>query len=161
MRSLSFFLSLAIAFSFLVVSSSAQISNKATVQLSGSTLRGAVMNPLNPKPFQGHMAAPSSTLQFWLSPDGAKLVRNSNHPNLKVMLQRFGVDMSSPAAAPRSPGAPQKQAASGQLPAFVPCNFSSGSKFNLEPASGMPDIGIAAPQNEESVDFIPGGGRAG
>src|ERR1700730_6396643 len=132
----------------------------ATSRISAEN-SGKAINPLNPTPFQNHLASPSGIIQFWLSPDGIKLARSSNHPNVRAMLEHLGVDVGAPAlrsAAPKARAfAPPEQAPRF----FAPCNYITGTKFNLEPISGMPDIGIPTPQNEESVDFIPHGGRGG
>ncbi len=114
--------------------------------LGGGT--GPVKNPFNPKPFDTHLVSPSAPLRFILSPEGHVVLKNSSSPNARNLLKVFWGEDST--ASPSS-----------LLPAGTPlakdpaCNGSFGASFNLEPATD------ALPQNEESVDFWPGGGLSG
>jgi hypothetical protein len=140
-----------------------QAQEKKTVEVAprdatGSASRG---NPLNPAPFRGFLATPSGTIRFLLSPEGIKLARNSSHPNLRDLLQRWGIAVGPAPAAVTGSGL-RRQPVAVAASAHRPCsNFRTGTSFNLEPETGMPEIGIPVPRNEESVDFIPGGGIHG
>ncbi len=109
------------------------------------------------KPVRNQAVPRSGMLRFLLSPAGAELARA--HPNLRGMLPRTGATAGAgthramtwrPPVVSLRPAPPQ------------PCNnFATGTKFNVEPDAGMPEIGFPVTQDTESVDFIPGGGLGG
>lgn len=121
-----------------------------------------VKNPMNPKPFQNNMAPLSGFVNFLLSEKGKGVAQSSNHPNLRGFFRRMGINPGS--APPSSAAHPRGAAAARQFSGggeSRPCNVQTGAQFNLEPATGMPEIGFPVPQNETPVDFIPGGGIGG
>src|SRR5260370_30630782 len=79
------------------------------------------------------------------------------------VLTRWGVCLQKlPASAQEaSIGAVNTPQIISQAPEGADCNSPAGARFNLEPKTGSPQIGFRAPQNEESVDFIPSGGMDG
>jgi hypothetical protein len=115
--------------------------------------------PYNPKPFQNNLASPSAPVAFLLSERGKALA--GAHPNIQGIFRAWEINVPQ-----RSGSALPINSA---LPAFSPvasterseCDAPAGALFNLEPRSGSPQLGIRAPQNEESVDFIPHGGVRG
>ena len=94
---------------------------------------------------------------FLLSPQGRQILRASNHPIAKALLQRLGEE--SQAVAPEL--RPASQASPGidsQLSAAaVGCGTVTGTRFNREPRT-PPD---ALPQNSTTVDFLLGSGLQG
>lgn len=116
-----------------------------------------IKNPLNHPPFQQFAARPSGPIDFLLTEQGKKMVRMSSHPNLRGLLSKWGIDVGSAPTALSPVAAPAASIAASTSP----CDTKTGTKFNLEPTGGMAEIGFPVPQNEESVDFIPGGGTGG
>jgi hypothetical protein len=114
--------------------------------------------PYNPKPFQDNLTSPSAPIVFLLSERGRMLA--AAHPNARGLLTQWGVSLPKiPPAAPIASLNPTP--ASSQAPDSAVCNDPAGARFNLEPQTGSPQIGFRAPQNEESVDFIPRAGVDG
>jgi len=111
-------------------------------------------NPSNPPGFKGFRASPSSTVQFYFSEMGKSLLMTSPDPRVRDMGRAVGGSDTSRAST-------VQPLLGVRVPTFDPgvispiCGTVSGCKFNLEPATN------AAPQNDESVDFIRGGGLAG
>jgi len=94
---------------------------------------------------------------FLLSPQGRQILRASNHPLARALLQRLGEESQAVAPAFRpasqaSPGIDSELSA-----AAVGCGTVTGTRFNREPRT-PPD---ALPQNSTSVDFLPGSGLQG
>src|SRR5256885_13557211 len=74
-----------------------------------------VKNLSNPPGFQNFAASPSPAIRFWLSPQGIELAKSSNHPNLRGMMKRFGVD---PGVAPALPARTMNLAPAAATPAL-------------------------------------------
>lgn len=111
----------------------------------------------NPKPFHEDGVSPSQTFAFLLSPQGKRIA--ARHPNVIGLMKSWGVPLpSQPLAQQVLRPRLQVNVAPSET---MPCDTSAGALFNLETAAGSPEIGIAVPQNEESVDYIPNGGQSG
>src|SRR2546423_102990 len=117
---------------------------------STKTVGGVQQNPVPFGPRTGIAA-------FLLSPQGRRILRASNHPLARALLQRLGEE--SQAVAPEfrpvsqaSPGIDSELSA-----AAVGCGTVTGTRFNREPRT-PPD---ALPQNSTSVDFLLGAGLQG
>lgn len=104
--------------------------------------------PYNPKPFQKLVVSPSEPVRFLYSERGQTLLRNSPDSRIRQMLQRIGV---SPGHGP-FPDAPEPELPDLVMTLGVNCGTSSGTVFNLEPATN------ALPQDSESVDVLLGAG---
>jgi len=123
---------------------------------------GSLRAPYNPAPFQNTAATPSHTLLFLTSATGKKMA--ANFPPLAGYLSGMGVKV--PPASNTTPGwaAPQPNAVVFQDKIFqgnIPCNTPAGALFNLEPATGSPELPVPAPQFTNTVDSIPAGGVLG
>ncbi|HEX9606147.1 MAG TPA: hypothetical protein VF962_02875, partial [Gemmatimonadaceae bacterium] len=115
--------------------------------------------PYNPRPFQNNLTSPSAPIVFLLSERGQMLA--AAHPNTRGLLTRWGVPLPKLPAAAAAPSIVYGNTASSLAPDSADCNHPAGARFNLEPQTGSPQIGLRAPQNEESVDYIPRAGRDG
>src|SRR5258708_6943911 len=123
---------------------------------TGSPELHAVSPNYNPPPFQHNAVSPSGSVMFLLSPQGKRMA--ARHPNVVGLMKSWGVKLSSP---PPPTESLRTNVPSVSLPPGRPCDAAAGAFFNLEPAGGAPELGIAVPQNEESVDYIPNGGQSG
>src|SRR5437667_6342306 len=135
----------------------------ATAQASGPLTPADFRDaraPYNPKPFQNNLASPSASIIFLLSERGRMLA--TTHPNTRGLLSRWGVWLANlSGATPAATIVPGNVPTDDSPDRNAACNNPAGAKFNLEPKTGSPQIGFRAPQNEESVDFIPQGGIDG
>jgi hypothetical protein len=146
-----------LTFIFLVVGLSAMAQRVGP--LTEEAFRNA-RAPYNPAPFQNNLASPSSPVLFMLSEHG-KLLTGA-HPNMAGILKAWGVNaparhvsgLSQQSSISESAAAPPDQSNTA-------CNAPAGALFNREPKLGSPKMGIRAPQNEESVDYLPQGGLEG
>ena len=113
------------------------------------------VNPSNPPRFKGFRASPSSIIQFYFSEAGKRFLMGSPNPKMRDMGRLVVGNGSYRASSTAQP------IFGVRVPSFHPgtisgiCSAISGCKFNLELPTN------AVPQNEESVDFIRGGGLGG
>jgi hypothetical protein len=110
----------------------------------------------NPPPFQRNAVSPSGPVLFLLSPQGKRMA--ARHPNVAGLMKSWGMNLPSP---PPPTELLRTSLPAVSLPPKRPCDAAAGALFNLEPTGGAPELGIAVPQNEESVDYIPSGGQSG
>lgn len=110
----------------------------------------------NPPPFQRNAASPSGPVLFLLSPQGKRIA--ARHPNVVGLMKSWGLSLPSP--APPTEFVRTSSPADSTLTKRS-CDAAAGALFNLEPPDGAPELGIAVPQNEESVDYIANGGQSG
>ncbi|PYV32423.1 MAG: hypothetical protein DMG09_24320 [Acidobacteria bacterium] len=116
---------------------------------------GGEVNPSNPPRFKGFRASPSSIVRFYFSEAGKRFLMGSPNPKMRDMGRLVVGNGSFRASSTAQPPFGVR------VPSFDPgvispvCSAISGCKFNLELPTN------ALPQNEESVDFIRGGGLGG
>jgi hypothetical protein len=125
-----------------------------------------VRNPFNPAPFQQFLTPPSQRLQYLFSPQAAQFA--GSHPALRTLWKKAGLQVPVAAHSGVAQGSSlTTQGGSGSKQSTqtsstsVPCGTAGPALFNLEGPSGLAEIGYRVPQNEESVDFIPGVGTNG
>lgn len=110
----------------------------------------------NPPPFQRNAVSPSGPVLFLLSPQGKTIA--ARHPSVVGLMKSWSVSLPSP-PPPRE--FVRTSFPTGSMPTKRSCDAPAGVLFNLEPARGSPELGMAVPRNEESVDYIPSGGQSG
>lgn len=134
----------------------ASVSGQAILSGETQSSKVQVKPAYNPVPFRRNAASPSGPVLFLLSPLGNSVA--SRHPNAVGILKSWGVEVPTLAR-------PQETLRTSSpvfsVPTNRPCDTPAGALFNLEPAGGAPELGIAVPQNEESIDYIPSGGQSG
>jgi hypothetical protein len=141
--------------------------------LSLSGIAGAQATTSNPSPaslraadgaalLRKFVIAPSSSLRFLTSETGKKIA--AGFPPLAGYLAGMGINIR-PADDPTADSPAQPNPAvilqPNNFEANAPCDAPGGALFNLEPATGSPEIHLPVPQLANSVDYIPGGGVLG
>jgi hypothetical protein len=108
------------------------------------------------------VTAPSSSLRFLTSESGKKIA--AGFPPLAGYLAGMGIKVrpaDGPAAHSPAQPSPAVSRQANVLQANAACDAPAGALFNLEPATGSPEIRLPVPQLANSVDYIPGGGVLG
>jgi hypothetical protein len=99
---------------------------------------------------------PFGFIGYLATPRGRAFLRSSHHPLLRALAQRLGEPVDDQTVPP-----PQTSAtiAATTQPDVVTsgCGGAAGTRFNLEPRVAP----AVAPQNEPTVDFLPGAGLNG
>lgn len=125
---------------------------------AGGTLGGgtsAVKSPYNPKPFQKFAVSPSGPVRFLFSERGMQIARTSRNSGARAILKVMG-ETPNPSGSNRSFQPPTTGRAFPMAATVnTACGTANGAVFNKEPAAD------ALPQNEESVEFFPGGAGTG
>jgi hypothetical protein len=111
----------------------------------------------NPGPFQKNLAPMSGQVRMLFSARGQKLA--AAHPGVRGRMQVWG--MKVPALPRGNSGQQFKNQRGEKKPDTGACDDFTGAQFNLEPSTGMAELGLAVPQNETPVDFLPKGGLNG
>ncbi|HYL16786.1 MAG TPA: hypothetical protein VEV41_27375 [Terriglobales bacterium] len=126
----------------------------------------------NPQPFDKFGVSPSEVIRWGLSKQGMKVLAGSNQNNAQMLFRLGGGTVSAQGnTSPNRIVNLQTRQGQGN------CGVQFGTKFNLEPATGDPNVNLYAsfdsffggtavltvplPQDEEAVDFIPNAGQAG
>ena len=106
--------------------------------------------------------APSSSLRFLTSEAGKKIA--AGFPPLAGYLAGMGINVPAADGPPENSQAQSSPADFHQtrtLGVSDPCDAPAGALFNLEPATGSPEIHLPVPQLANSADYVPGGGLLG
>lgn len=119
----------------------------------------ATRAPHNPRPFQNNIASPSAPVVFLLSEQGRVLA--AAHPNTRALLNQWGISVPKRFTTSGQNFLDNTAGSANPVGGSGACDSPAGALFNLEPRTGSPQIGFRAPQNEESVDYIPRGGIDG
>src|SRR5260370_16690139 len=106
--------------------------------------------------------APSSSLRFLTSEAGKKIA--AGFPPLAGYLAGMGINVPAadgPAEDLQAQPSPATFPQTRTLGVSDPCDAPAGALFNLEPATGSPEIHLPVPQLANSTAYIPGVGPLG
>jgi len=106
--------------------------------------------------------APSSSLRFLTSEAGKKIA--AGFPPLAGYLAGMGINVPAadgPAEDLQAQPSPATFNQTRTPGVSDPCDAPAGALFNLEPATGSPEIHLPVPQLANSAAYIPGGGLLG
>jgi hypothetical protein len=142
-----------------LLSLSGMISAQAT---SSNPHPASVRRADSPAPSGKVVIAPSTSLRFLTSEAGKKIA--AGFPPLAGYLAGMGINVRStdgPADYSPAPPGSAVHLRANVLQANAACDAPAGALFNLEPATGSPEIHLPVPQLANAVDYIPGGGVLG
>jgi hypothetical protein len=126
--------------------------------------QNAVSSVQNPPPKSwDELGAPSQPIRLLFTPLGQQAA--ALHPGFRGLSRQLGFTPSS--SPSRQTGlsttlAPLRTFAQATTTTSTStCDTSVGNAFNLAGLQGAAEIGVPLPQNDTSIDFIPGGGISG
>ena len=113
-------------------------------------------------PLRNAIIAPSSSLRFLTSEASKKIA--AGFPPLAGYLAGMGINVPAvdgPLENSQAQSSPADFHQTRTLGVSDPCDAPAGALFNLEPATGSPEIHLPVPQLANSADYVPGGGLLG